>query len=310
MEAQSAFRAGIPDPCVLLGGQPRSGTTLLSSILRSTAGHLQGFEIHMRKPSFVVGLEGRYTRRIFEQIGLPPAEYDAVLEQTDTSTMNLGAWVGPKEEVSAEPLSGRETNNFQQELHARGELVTRLMRRTAELHGLTTWGFKVLGDIIYADCYTAVWPNCKWLLLIRDPRDQAMSIMKLNEQREARNQPVFYDTCSDAVRGWRDTIIEARRVLRKNNLSFLELRYEDLVVKTDETVDQLSSFLGLDVKSGLDFNRRDFVETHTQRFRHHDNLKNPINAGSVGKWKSAMDERERDVFVEEAGDLMSQLGYL
>ena len=166
----------------------------------------------MRKPSLVRGLEGRYNRNILGDLGLPPEEYDAILEGTDTGRMNLGAWVGPKEEVSAEALTGRETDDFAGELAARGGLVSRLMRRVAEIHGKTGWGFKILGDVIYADVYAAVWPNATFLLLIRDPRDQAMSILRLNAQRAERDQPAFYEGYRDAARGWRETIETARRV--------------------------------------------------------------------------------------------------
>jgi len=310
MEAQGPLRAGLPDPCVLLGGQPRSGTTLLSSILRCTPGQFQAFELHVRKPSFVVGLDGGYTRNIFAQLGLAPEEYDRIVGEADTSGMNLGAWVGPKEEVSAEALTGRETDRFGEELRARAALVTRLLRRTTELHEAETWGFKVLGDLVHAEQYAAAWPNARYLLLVRDPRDQAMSILDLNRQRAEREQENFYDDLRQACRGWRTTIETSRCVLAAQGLPFLELRYEDLVLDTEPTLDRLAEFLGLDVRAGLDFHQHDFVESHTKRFRHHDNLRNPINAASVGKWRAVMSDGDQAAFVEVAGDLMRELDYL
>src|SRR5262245_44171290 len=166
MEAQGEFQAGIPDPCILLGGQPRSGTTLLSSILRCTPTHCQAFELHIRKPSFVVGLDGRYTRNIFRDLGVAPDDYEQIVRDAPAEGMNLGAWVGPKEEISAEALTGRETPDFIGELRARGELTTRLMRHVATVHGRRTWGFKILGDIIHAPVYGTVWPNATFILLV------------------------------------------------------------------------------------------------------------------------------------------------
>ena len=72
--------SGIPDHCVLLAAQPRSGTSLLTSMLRTSGALLQAFELHVRKPSFVVGNDGRYTRNILKQTGLPAEEYDRILE--------------------------------------------------------------------------------------------------------------------------------------------------------------------------------------------------------------------------------------
>ena len=313
MEAKGEFHAGIPDPCLLLGGQPRSGTTLLSSILRCTPGHFQAFEIHIRKPSFVVGLNGNYTRKIFDGLGLPPEEFDRIVNSLAPGVkdaMNLGAWVGPKEEVSAEQLTGRETNHFQSELQARGELTSRLMRKVAQRHDRTTWGFKILGDIVYADRYTKVWPNATFVLLIRDPRDQAMSVLELNQQRAARGQQKFYDGYRDAAEGWKNTIVEARKIIAQHNIRCVETRYEDLVSDTEREIQRLSAALDMNLSQGLSFHEQDFVVSHTQRFKHHGNLRKAVNNGSVGKWRSAMSDREASVFVEVAGELMDELRYI
>jgi LPS sulfotransferase NodH len=309
METQGELQAGLPDPGILLGGQPRSGTTLLSSILRCTPGHFQAFELHIRKPSFVLGLQGRYTRKIFDGLGLPPAEYDRILEQTPKDGMNLGAWVGPKEEVSAEQLTGNETDHFQSELRARGVLTSKLMRRVAELHGRQTWGFKILGDIIYADVYAKVWPNATFILLIRDPRDQAMSVLKLNEERAQRKQQNFYDDYREAARGWRETIERARALIAQHSIRCIETRYEDLVADTQREIKRLSDALDMDLARGLSFHQQDFVQAHTQRFQHHDNLRNSVNAGSVGKWRENLSEQDLMIFREVAGDLMGELRY-
>ena len=309
MEAQGELQAGLPDPCILLGGQPRSGTTLLSSILRCTPGHFQAFELHIRKPSFVAGLDGRYTRNIFRDLGLPPDEYDRIVGAWDCSAMNLGSWVGPKEDVSAEPHSGRESSNFEHELRARSELTGCLMRRVAELHDATTWGFKILGDIVYADLFARIWPNARFILMIRDPRDQAMSVLKLNEQRSARGQENFYDDYRQAARGWRDTIEQARAVIARHKLPCLETRYEDLVSDTDAELSRLSQALNMDLSRGLDFHQREFIGAHTQRFKHHDNLKKSVNAASVGKWRETLSAQDLAAFIEVAGDLMSEFDY-
>lgn len=309
MEAQGELQTGIPDRCVLIGGQPRSGTTLLSSILRCTPGHFQAFELHIRKPSFVVGLEGRYTRNIFRELGLPPDEYERIANSAERRAMNLGAWVGPREEVSAEALTGKETDDFLGELRARALLTTALLRRTAEIHDKNTWGFKILGDIIHADVFAKVWPNATFILLIRDPRDQAMSVLKLNEQRADRGQRNFYDDYRDAARGWRQTIEQTRAVIAHHHIRCVETRYEDLVSSTESEIARLSDALNMDLIQGLNYHEHEFVATHTKRFEHHDNLKNSVNTGSVGKWRETLSANDLAAFIEVAGDLMSQLNY-
>jgi hypothetical protein len=284
---------------------------LLTSVLRTSQALFQAYELHIRKPSFVVGNDTRYTQRIFGQLGLPKEDYDAILAGMEhlREAMNLGAWVGPKESVSAEQLSGRETEDFDRELRARGELVTRLMRRTAEREGRARWGFKILGDVVHADRYAAVWPNATFILMVRDPRDHALSVIKLNLQRAERNQPNFYDDYAAVARGWRETIQRGAHVLEANGLRHIVVRYEDLVGEPERELHRLSETLDIDLSRGLDFHREEFVESQIRRFKHHGNLKNPINAASVGKWREQMSDKEVEVFASLAGDVMADYGY-
>lgn len=309
MEKKNSFQTGLSDSCIFLGGQPRSGTTLLSSMLRNSKDHFQGFEMHIRKPSFVVGLDGRYTKNIFSQLGLPREEFDHILQDCDVSKMNLGAWVGPKEDVSAEPLTGKETDNFQEELYARGQLVGNLMRKVAQNHNKKSWGFKILGDIIFADYYAAVWPKAKFIFLLRDPRDQAMSILKLNEQRIERNQQLFYQDYREAAIGWKNTVVEGRKILRRNSIPFIELKYEDLVSNADSQLSKLSDFLDIDLEGCMSFQGEEFVDSHLSRFKHHENLKKPVNTNSVCKWRSKLSDDIIQVFIDEAGTVMQELDY-
>lgn len=265
--------------------------------------------MHIRKPSFLVGNNGRYTRRIFEQLGLPPEEFDAIAAGADREGMNLGAWCGPKEAVSAEALTGNETDRFEEELLARGVLATQLLRRVAEINGRARWGFKILGDVIHASAYARVWPNATMILLVRDPRDHALSVMKLNEQRAARGQPNFYEDYAAVARGWRETIEEGARAIRESGLHHVVVRYEDLVRETDGELKRLSDALQIDLSAGGEFHRQDFVKQHTQRFIHHDNLQKPINADSTEKWRRQMKEADLAVFEEIAGPVMQAHGY-
>lgn len=57
------------------------------------------------------------------------------------------------------------------------------------------------------------------------------------------------------------------------------------------------------------FYKHDDIGTHTERFKHHDKLKEPVNAASVGKWRTQMTEVDRAVFADEAGTLMDLYGY-
>jgi len=280
-------------------------------MLRTSDELLQAFELHIRKPSFVVGNDGRYTRNIFKQLGMPPEEFNRIVEEHGElmPLMNLGAWSGPKEQVSAEQLTGTETDDFAIELKARAHLVSALMRRVAELGGCSRWGFKILGDVLHAAEYAAAWPKARVILLVRDPRDHALSVMKLNEQRQARGQQLFYKDYASVASGWLNTIRDGHRALEASSLQHVLVRYEDLVTQPETELKRLEQALDLDLSRGTSFYKEDFIEEQTQRFKHHDNLKKPVNASSVGKWRTQMTTEESGVFLEIAGEEMARWGY-
>jgi len=280
-------------------------------MLRTSDDLLQAFELHIRKPSFLVGNEGRYTRNILRQTGLPGDEFDRILnEHRDLiPVMNLGAWAGPREAVSAEPYSGNETNDFTPEFVARATLTSALMRRAAEVANRKRWGFKILGDLIHARQYAAAWPNAHVILLVRDPRDHALSVMALNEQRSERRQPPFYKDYLEVALGWRETVVDGRAAVEQSGLRITTLRYEDLVMSPRTQLERLGEALGIDLTRGCDFHNEGFVKEHTRRFRHHDNLQRPVNADSVGKWRSIMNSEDLEVFQQKIGKEMADWGY-
>lgn len=311
MEAKGPDVAGVSRACILLGGQPRSGTTLLASILGSAPGHVQAYELHVRKPSFVVGLEGRYTRNLLTELGLPSETYDRIVGTWDTSRMNLGAWAGPVEEHSAEPVTGSETERFEEELVARCELVEALMAALCMHVGSRSWGIKILADVAFADKYAKAWPAARVIHAIRDPRDQALSVLGLNEQRRERGQPPFYESVRDAAEGWRQNLLAGREAVRRAGLTAVEVRYEELARRPEAVLQDLEERIGLDglVASVDAFHRSAVVQKHARRFRHHDNVLRPINTSRIGKWKTAMEPEDRAAVAEICGDLMTELGY-
>lgn len=309
METSLRFPSSLSSRPVLLAGQPRSGTSLLTTMLNMSNDLVQAYELHIRKPSFVYGLDGRYTFNILKQFGLNRSDFDAILSNHDITQMNLGAWCGPKEAVSAEALTGQETNKFAIELLYRGYLINELMEHITRSHGKTRWGFKILGDVIHVNEYAKVWPNASVIFLVRDPRDHALSIMKLNEQRKKRNQPLFYNSYRDVAMGWTKTMDIGLKELQESGVHHLVIRYEDLVCEPLATCSKISAELNIDMTLATNFYRSDLVKEHVSRFEHHDNLQKPINTSSIGKWRSVMTLNEQKVFSDVAGPVMEHFGY-
>ena len=220
----------INDKCFFLGGQPRSGTTLLTSLLNSSIDLFQAYELHIRKPSFILGNNKNYTKNIFKYLGLSETKYLEIIDnhKKNFENMNLGNWSGPKEYSSAELLTGKETVNFSSELLFRGQLVSESMNELKYIHKKKYWGFKILNDMIHIDEYFKIWPNSFFIILIRDPRDHAISVLKLNEQRIKRNQQLFFKDYEDVANHWKKDYQTTFEKIDKYKINSYVSKYEDL----------------------------------------------------------------------------------
>ena len=137
------------------------------------------------------------------------------------------------------------------------------------------------------------------------------------QQLTAQSQPGDMDQGPDGsafeerdVSGWKETVQGGKRLLTSYGLKHIVLRYEDLVTAPEAELRRLTNALDIDLTEGLKFYKADFIEGHTKRFKHLDNLTNPINPGSVGKWRKQMTDEEVKVFVDSAGEVMAEYGYL
>lgn len=301
----------INERCFFLGGQPRSGTTLLTSLLNSSIDLFQAYELHIRKPSFILGNNKNYTKNIFKYLGLNEKLYLNIIDKhkENFKYMNLGSWTGPKESSSAEQLTGSETLNFSSELLYRGRLVSEMMSELKYIHKKKYWGFKILNDMVHIDKYFKVWPNAFFIILVRDPRDHAISVLKLNEQRIKRNQQLFFKDYEDVAYNWIKDYQTTLEKIDEYKINSYIIKYEYLVQNPYEAKKELEEKLSINNIDIDTFNISEKIKLHSQRFEHHKNLLNKINSDSVNKWKKIMTEEENKKFLKIAGNLMSRFNY-
>ena len=141
------------------------------------------------------------------------------------------------------------------------------------------------------------------VFLLRDPRDEMVSIMSFNRKRG------FHGF------GWQqdDTEVSYARRMCRNRRAFLRMlaafetterrvsiRYEDLVRDGQSEVERLAEWLG----SPMSF----AAATKDKRIKaQHMTSKDP--ASSVERWRTELGDEARGIFAAELGDELSELGY-
>jgi hypothetical protein len=107
---------------------------------------------------------------------------------------------------------------------------------------------------------------------------------------------------------------------------YLEVRYEDLIFKTTETLERVCAFIGLSFEPAMlsyytrtperlrehkGRSRADGTPllTREERFRQQELTTAPPDPKRVLAWKRAMSAEEQRRFRHVAGDLLKELGY-
>jgi len=161
-------------------------------------------------------------------------------------------------------------------------------------------------------------PELKVLFVIRDPRDMVSSAIKkfpfYNWKRYPNQRTIF-----EFIEGWSYSyrrILELNEVL-KNSLNILVIHYEDLLLKTDETLRRIGNFLGSEkivIPDKLQFHGKKWKDNSS----YGDNIKNMgfgegiltkvLDPTPIGKWREYNPKAGRLTEILLC-DAMGQAGY-
>jgi hypothetical protein len=271
---------------VIVGACPRSGTTLLRTMLNSHP------EIGVpRETRFV--LEAWEKRHRFGDLRKPE------------NRRGVGRWIFRREETNAGRLGLNKTRAIQRLVDAPptlGSLLATAFLLYAERFGKPRWGDK---RPTYAARMYVIWdffPNAQFINMIRDPRACAASMRKLG----------WYDgDIAPAVELWERSVKVVdrwRRRLAPDQL--LDVKYEDLVAEPIAQLAHVTAFTGLAGDHEAVARMLHYYEDYETRSpRYHANVSRPPDPTRVDAWKKVLDPSEV-AFIEQAlGSLMTRYGY-
>ena len=257
----------MPAP-VFIVGCPRSGTSLFRNLLRSHP------SLAFPKESFFIpGLQRTYgdpqnnrrARRIAARL----------LNLPSVRQWGLG--------LSAKDFSDCRT--FKQ-------LVSRLFEAWARHENKPRWGDKTAEHVLAIPALYRLFPDAKFIHLLRDGRDVALSSL------EACGDPGNLYT---AATKWRDWVSAGLRAGTRLPLtSYMEVKYESLLGDVRGTMEKVCEF--------LDEPFHENVLTPTP-FGKPSRGVDPLEKTHLYKWTKIMTRNQRILFESVAGEVLKKLGY-
>jgi hypothetical protein len=296
-------RAAAPDrdvaPMPIVVGAPRSGTTMLRLMLDAHPALAIPPETGFL--TLAPGLRGSGDR-------LRERFLDAVTRHGQPSP----SW--PDFEIPRD--------EFREALHATTPFTAAagfraFYRLYAARFGKPRWGDKTPLYCLHLAPIRRVLPEARFVHVIRDGRDVALS------SRKMWFSPGFAIETQAAY--WRRCVLGARRA-GLGRPDYLEVRYEDLVLRTRETLARICAFVDLPYDEAMErFHTRapdrlrehkgrsapdgSAVLTQAQRLAQQERTTRPPDPSLVHAWQDAMSAEDRAGFRRVAGRLLDELGY-
>jgi hypothetical protein len=267
-------------------GVHRSGTTLLRFILSSHSRIFVPPETDFIPYFFAKDPTGELSDgRIGEILEIIFERYRFVEE-----------WKGEKPEVSEllSRMDGRTPAAF----------LDALYLMYAQQNGAVRWGDKTPIYASYVDLIHQIFPEARFIHILRDPFDAGISLLEKYEKDE------FHIDSFYAGRNWVRRIKLAQRAgQRLGPELFYELRYEDLVADPEKEVKAICKFLGEDFESEM-LEQHHLAQDRIAEDSHFfANVRKPISVSSVGRGREALSKRDKRVIQALAGPLMDEVGY-
>ncbi len=269
-----------PGPPVIVLGVRRSGTTLLRVMLD-------------RSPELAVPDESYFVPQLAHRHRgtVDPDAFVDDLRRLPT----LAEW-GLEPDAVAERLRPGMTA---------GEAIAVVFATYAAERGKERWGDKTPLYMQHLPVLERLFPDARYVHLIRDGRDAALSFLSVPAGLMTEGWGYPRDAQGFACQ-WATEVAAARALgLRVGPERYLELRYEVLVADPETALREVCVFAGLAYDPGM----LDYVgRTDSARKAHQQRLNEPPRAG-VRDWRSEMSEDDLRGFEQVAGALLGELGY-
>jgi len=272
-------------PPVFIVGCPRSGTSYLYHLLLSAGGFA---ELHTQMNVFDV------LEPIYGDLGARENKQRMMKEWLQSKAFQVSGLNA--EEILAKVMA---------ECRGASDFLRIVMEEIARRQGVDRWADSTPTNIPHMLRIKRDFPDAKFIHILRDPRDLALSLDKKGWSR-----PLPWDKDNSLLAAgiyWEWIVRKGRKYGQQLGTDYLETRYEELVQTPAEALAKIGAFLEHDLS---------YARIRAQAVG---SIKKPLTSFSedltqgkfspVGRWKEKFPAQQLAPFEALIGPYMRELGY-
>ncbi len=183
------------------------------------------------------------------------------------------------------------------------DCISAVFQSYAKKNGKKVWGDKTPSYISDIDVLYRLFPRARFIHIIRDGRDVALSLIR---QWWGPNDFI------SAMKYWRENVFWARKMLKMlPENQTIELLFEDLVQNPEKTIREVIDFLGWEFETSM---LSKYIETSPEKVgdrisQHHKHLTALPSKDQAMKWEKTLSPADQAIAFDIAGNLLTELGY-
>lgn len=181
------------------------------------------------------------------------------------------------------------------------------------ISGKYIWGEKNIGNIGYLKEIESIFPDARFIIINRDPRDVVASILKRKWMfSKYKNCPRRY---MKSIIGITQLYKDGYSLINKHvSLNKFVISYEDLVKSPNEVVEEICDFLKVPFEAKMlqynEISQNESLKISEKRIQaNHENILKPININLSSKFQSELSSNQIETIEYLLKNEMNELGY-
>ena len=196
------------------------------------------------------------------------------------------------------------------QLCERDHVIKSVLEAYGKTHGMDPelpWVVKETSQAIHTGYFLEKFPDIRILNVVRDPRDNYAALKSGVDKYYSKIGENDLETLASLLNRWRVDTLAARNWDAGRPDAFRTIRFEDIALKTRETMESIAEFCGITMDDSL--LTPTFLEESYTGNSHEGIAFRGISSENIGRWRERISEQEAQVIEFWLEDFMTHFRY-